>query len=92
MVEKDCIAVPIGWDGLLKIKTVQDNLIGDVKVEHEFDDVLKSQSQSATKRAGNQQVGICMLKVLIVFSSCKQNFGEQYFPLDWYKTAVLPNL
>ena len=55
VVEKDCVAVPIGWDGLLKIKTVQDNLIGDVKVDQEFDHVLKSQSHTTSKRTGNQQ-------------------------------------
>jgi dynein light intermediate chain 1 len=52
VVEKESIFVPAGWDSLLKIKTVQDNLIGDITIESIFCDVIKPQivpKRSATE-------------------------------------------
>ena len=56
VVEKDSIYVPIGWDNLLKIKTVQDNLIGEIKVDDVFEDVCKQPAQVVSKRGQHPEV------------------------------------
>ena len=56
VVQKDSICVPIGWDNALKIKTVQDNLIGEIKVDDSFEEVCKQPAQNAQKRNLSQEV------------------------------------
>jgi len=55
VVEKDSIFVPIGWDSLLKIKAVQENLIGEIKVDDLFEDVCKQPSNYVNKKNPNQE-------------------------------------
>ena len=55
VVEKDSIFVPIGWDNLLKIKALQENLIGEIKFDDVFEDVCKQPANFVNKKNPHQE-------------------------------------